>query len=314
MPLSCRRQTLLSYFGEESQPCGKCDLCDKPAEVFDATEAVRKALSAALRSEERFGAGQLIDILRGNMTAKVKQFGHDRLPTFGVGREYSQAQWQAIFRQMMGHDLMRPNPERFGALTMTDAAIPILKGEAQITLRADSVKRPERRPAVKALVTDEDAPLLSALKAKRRALAEAANVPAYVIFPDRTLIEMAEARPDTLDAMARISGVGAKKLEKYGREFLSVVTGAPAQVHPTRRKLAGKEAGALFDQLIEAQNLLQRGEDGTLKPMSCTHSTLRHIAERRPGSLSELERLPGMGPQKVERFGPAFLDVLADAG
>ncbi len=311
--LECRRQTLLAYFGEDSAPCGHCDLCDKPAETFDATQAVRKALSAALRTEEWFGAGHLIDILMGNATDKVRQKGHDDLPTFGVGREYSKPQWQAIFRQMMGHDLMRPNPDRHGALTMTDAAIPILKGEAGITLRADSVKRPDRRPAVKTLVNDEDAPLLSALKAKRRALAEAANVPAYVIFNDKTLIEMAETRPQTLDQMARISGVGAKKLERYGRDFIGVINSDAAQMHPMRRKMAGKPQGALFDRLLDLQNQLQRGEDGTLKPLSCTHSTLRHIAERRPATLSELERLPGMGAREVERFGTAFLDVLAEA-
>lgn len=244
----------------------------------------------------------------------MQQRGHDALPTFGVGREYSKPQWQAIFRQMMGHDLMRPNPDRHGALTMTDGAIPILKGESGITLRSDSVQRPDRRPAVKTLVGEEDAPLLSALKAKRRGLAESANVPAYVIFTDKTLIEMAETRPQTLDQMARISGVGAKKLERYGREFLTVINSDAAQMHPMRRKMAGKPQGALFDRLLDMQNTLQRGVDGTQKPLSCTHSTLRHIAERRPSTLSDLERLPGMGAQKVERFGTAFLDVLADAG
>lgn len=312
--MKCRRQNLLTYFGETSEPCGNCDLCDKPAETFDATLAVRKALSAALRTEEWFGAGHLIDILMGNNTDKVQQRGHDALPTFGVGREYSKPQWQAIFRQMMGHDLMRPNPDRHGALTMTDGAIPILKGESGITLRSDSVQRPDRRPAVKALVGEEDAPLLSALKAKRRGLAESANVPAYVIFTDKTLIEMAETRPQTLDQMARISGVGAKKLERYGREFLTVINSDAAQMHPMRRKMAGKPQGALFDRLLDIQNTLQRGVDGTQKPLSCAHSTLRHIAERRPSTLSDLERLPGMGAREVERFGTAFLDVLADAG
>ena len=102
-------QNLLKYFGEDPAPCGHCDLCDKPAEIFDGTMPVRMALSAALRTDERFGAGHLIDIVLGNMTDKVKQWNHDQLPTFGVGKEYSRVQWQAIFRQMMGHDLMRPN-------------------------------------------------------------------------------------------------------------------------------------------------------------------------------------------------------------
>ena len=311
--LHCRRQTLLGYFGEAAEPCGNCDLCDTPAEVFDGTEAVRKALSAILRTGEYFGAGHLIDILTGNETDKVRQRGHDALPTFGVGREFDRRQWQAIFRQMMGHDLVRPDPDRHGALRMTEHARPILKDEQGIELRRDTIKNTPRRPVVKSLVSDEDAPLLSALKAKRRALAEAANAPAYIIFNDRTLIEMAETKPSTLDEMARIGGVGAKKLESYGREFLSVITGEVApEMHPTRRKMAGRVSGTVFDRLTDVQSQLSRGEDGTGKYMSCNHSTLRHIAERRPTSLSDIERVPGMGAQKAERFGRAFLDILTE--
>ena len=310
----CRRQRLLAYFGETAAPCGNCDLCDTPPQLFDGTEAVRKALSAILRTQEWFGAGHLIDILTGTATDKVRERGHDGLPTFGVGRDLPKAQWQAVFRQMMGHDLIRPDPERHGALRMTEVARPILRGEAEITLRRDSIARAASRPVVKTLVSEEDAPLLSALKAKRRALAEAARVPAYVIFPDRTLIEMAESRPATLDAMARITGVGAKKLESYGLAFLEVITGAAERLHPARMKLAGRPAAEVFDRLAEAQARLARGEDGTGKPLSCGNATLRQIAETRPRSLAELERLPGMGSQRTERFGAAFLAVLQAAG
>ncbi|MBK1634178.1 DNA helicase RecQ [Rhodovulum adriaticum] len=312
--LTCRRQTLLAYFGETAEPCGHCDLCESPPARFDGTEAVRKALSAMLRTGENFGTGHLVDILTGNETDKVRQRGHDQLPTFGVGREFDRKGWQAVFRQMMGRDLVRPDPERHGALRMMQVARPILRGEEGIELRRDTIAAAKSRPAVRALVSDEDAPLLSALKAKRRALAEAARVPAYVIFTDRTLIEMAETRPETMDQMARITGVGATKLERYGAAFLEVITGAAADLpHPARRRLAGREAGALFDRLAEVQRDLARGTDGTGKFLSCTNATLRHIAERRPGSVSELERLPGMGPAKAERFGAAFLDVLGGA-
>ncbi|OJY32298.1 MAG: ATP-dependent DNA helicase RecQ [Rhodobacterales bacterium 65-51] len=308
----CRRQVLLGYFGEASEPCGNCDICDRPAQVFDATEPVRKALSAVLRTGEWFGAGHLIDILTGNNTAKVREKGHDQLPTFGVGRDLSKTGWGAVFRQMMGRDLLRPDPERFGALRMTEAARPILRGEANITLRRDTVQT-TARPAAKSLVAEEDAPLLSALKAKRRALAEAARVPAYVIFPDRTLIEMAERRPATLDEMSRVSGVGAKKLESYGTAFLSVINGAADPVHPARARLAGQLAGALFDLLAEAQLRLMRGEDGTGKPMSLSQSALRRIAEARPSTLSDLDRAGDLGPARLERFGEAFLTLCRDA-
>ena len=309
---ACRRQRLLAYFGETSDPCGNCDLCETPPELFDGTEAVRKALSAILRTGESFGAGHLIDILTGAMTDKVRERGHDGLPTFAVGRDLPKAEWQAVFRQMMGHDLIRPDPERHGAFRMTEAARPILRGEDGITLRRDTIRKSVGRPVVKTLVSDEDAPLLSALKAKRRALAEAARVPAYVIFTDRTLIEMAEKRPATLDDMARISGVGAKKLESYGAAFLEVVAGAADPMHPTRMKLAGRPEGALFDRLMAAQAELARGEDGTGKYLSCTHSTLRKIAESRPRNLSDLNRIAGLGDQKIDRFGPRFLQILAE--
>jgi ATP-dependent DNA helicase RecQ len=163
------------------------------------------------------------------------------------------------------------------------------------------------------MVAEQDMGLLSALKAKRRALAEAAGVPAYVIFADRTLIEMAEKRPATLDQMMGITGIGAKKLESYGRGFLEVITGAGvAELHPARKALVGRDSGAIFDRLSETQLRLARGEDGTGKHLSCTHSTLRHLAERKPSTLSEMAAIQGMGDLKVERFGEAFLDVIRE--
>jgi ATP-dependent DNA helicase RecQ len=314
--LACRRQVLLGYFGEVTDPCGACDLCDRPAQLFDATEPVRKALSAILRTGEWFGAGHLIDILTGTATAKVRERGHDQLPTFAVGRDLTKPAWGAVFRQMLGRDLVRPDPDRHGALRMTEAARPILRGEASVTLRRDTVEAATAQGGAEAAarpqVAEEDAGLLAALKARRRALAEAQNVPAYVVFADRTLIEMAERRPASLDQMARISGVGAKKLESYGPAFLEVITGAAEAVHPARMRLAGTPEGAVFDRLAEAQLALARGEDGTGKYLSCTHSTLRQIAERRPSTLAELVAIQGMGEQKVERFGAAFLAVLRE--
>jgi ATP-dependent DNA helicase RecQ len=309
--LGCRRQVLLGYFGEPCEPCGCCDLCDRPAEVIDGTEAVRKALSAALRTQESFGAGHLIDILLGVATEKVRQRGHDTLPTFGIGREFDRRQWQAIFRQMMGHDLMRPDPARHGALVMTDKARPILRGEEGISLRADTIRRARATVVVRSLVAEEDAPLLSALKAKRRALAEAQGVPAYIVFTDKTLIEMAETRPATLDAMADISGVGAAKLDRYGAEFLAVITGAPPRPeHPLRRARAGRDTGRIYDSLAEAQAALVRGPDGIDKPMRCSPAQLARLADQRPADLASLSRL--IGERHAERFGEAFLDVIRD--
>ena len=307
----CRRQVLLGYFDEASEPCGNCDLCARPALMFDATDAVRKALSAILRTGEYFGAGHLIDILTGNATAKVLERGHNTLPTFAVGRDLSKPAWGAVFRQMMGRDLVRPDPDRFGALRITDAARPILRGEEAISLRLDTLESARPEPAAKAQVDDEDADLLSALKARRRQLAEAQKVPTYIVFADRTLIEMAQRRPQTRDQMMGITGIGAKKLESYGAAFLAVITGAaPQGMHPARRKLAGRDAGQLHDRLAEVQLELARGADGTGKHLTCTNATLRQIAERRPSTLSGLADIPGMGEAKIDRFGAAFLGVL----
>lgn len=307
----CRRQQLLAYFGEISEPCGNCDLCAEPPDLFDGTVDVMKALSAILRTGEYFGSGHLIDILRGNMTDRVRERGHDDLPTFGVGKDHDKRLWQAIFRQMLGLDLVRPDPERHGALRITEKAHPVLRGEAQVELRRDTLKATSRRPAAKMMVSEEDAPLLSALKAKRRALAEAARVPAYVVFNDKTLIEMAETRPADLDAMARIGGVGAKKLESYGRAFLQVIIGDTPDVHPQRRKLAGRVEGDIYDQLQDAANELVRGACGGEKYLTVSAATLRDIAVRKPVNLDAFGRIKGMDEPRILRFGPAFLNILA---
>lgn len=308
--LKCRRLNLLGYFGESDIKCGNCDLCDSPPETFDGTQPVRKALSAILRTDQYFGAGHLIDILLGNFTEKIGSHGHENLPTFGVGKELSRVKWQAIFRQMMGHDLIRPDAERYGALRMTEKALPILRGEQSITLRLDTIKSAKGNRSVKTLISDEHAPMLTALKAKRRVLAETAGVPAYIIFNDKTLIDMAQRRPLNLDEMSRINGVGAKKLENFGNIFLTVINGEVDHMHPRRRKLAGAQEGELYDLLVEVQSKLSRGPIGVDKPMSCSASLLSKITKLKPRSLNEMSKI--IGAQKTDRFGVAFLDVLAD--
>ena len=304
----CRRKRLLAYVGEESGDCGHCDLCQTPPKLFDGQQSVRMALSAMVRTGEWLGAGHVADVLTGNITDKIRARGHDQLPTFGVGRDQSRGQWQGIFRQMMGLDLCRPDPARHGALHLTDAAHPVLRGEESVTLRQDTATRAKGGNVVRTQVSEEDEPLLSALKAKRRALAEAARVPAYVIFPDRTLIEMVQQRPANLDEMAQVNGVGAKKLESYGDEFLSVIAGEQPRLHPHRRALAGRPEGELFDRLLEAQNRLLRGEDGTEKPLSCSTTQIRRIAEMKPVDQASLGR--HLDEARLDRFGAAFLDEI----
>jgi ATP-dependent DNA helicase RecQ len=308
----CRRVTLLAYFGETAAPCGACDLCRAPPRRFDATVAAQKALSAMLRTGERFGAEHLIAVLRGEATEKVRAQGHDALPTFGVGREFDAGQWRSLLRQLCALGIVWTDPARHGAWRVAEAARDVLRGARRLDLREDAGASPKPAgPQPAALVAPEDEPLFSALKARRRALAEAQAVPAYVIFPDRTLAEIATRRPLTLDALAAVHGVGAAKLDRYGRAFLEVVTGAPvAAPHPARRRLAG-DARPLFDRLEAAARDLARGADGAGKPLSLTRATLARIADARPRSLAALEALPGVGPQKAERFGEALLRIIA---
>jgi ATP-dependent DNA helicase RecQ len=187
-------------------------------------------------------------------------------------------------------------------------ALEILSDKKSITLRMDTIKSAKTSHRIKMLVSEADAPLLSALKAKRRGLAETAGVPAYIIFNDKTLVEMAQKRPINLDEMAHINGVGAKKLENFGNLFLEVINGEVERLHPSRRKLAGNKEGNLYDLLLEAQNRLIRGEKGLDKPMSCSASLLVKVAQRKPSSIKEMSYI--LDEKRAERFGTAFLDIL----
>lgn len=306
----CRRRVLLRYFGDDIETCNNCDLCDAPPILFDGTKHVRMALSAILRTEERYGAGYLIDILRGKLTDKIKQNAHEQLPTFSIGEDYSKSEWQGVFRQMMGYDLIRPDIERFGAFRMTEMARPILRDEQKIELRKDTIIKEVRKTKVKSLVAEEDETLFSALKSKRRFLAEALNAPAYVVFADAVLMEMARSRPSSLDEFSKLSGVGAVKLERYGKAFLEVINNNFQELHPSRRRLAGKEAGKIFDQLQAMQLELMHGAYGHDKPLVCSASVLAKIAAVKPRDMEALKGL--LGDRKTERFGVAFLKILLD--
>ncbi|MAS44882.1 MAG: DNA helicase RecQ [Rhodobacteraceae bacterium] len=329
----CRRQTLLAYFGEaRPEPCGNCDLCRNPPVLFDATEAAQKALSAIYRTGESFGAEHIINVLIGKTDARGERLGHDQLAVYGLGRDMDKGTWRGVLRQLLALGMAAVDG-RTGGWRLTEEARPVLRGETRLQLRKDAMAprgagRPDGRAAPSALVDPEDEALLAALKRLRRELAEAQNAPAYIVFPDRTLIEMATKKPRSLDEMGRISGVGAAKLARYGAAFLEALTGAPApEEHPARNRLSvaaarragrngardgdGPDAGALFDALRAAQTSLARGADGTGKPLACTAATLAKIAERRPADLETLAGIPGMSAAKAERFGPAFLSILA---
>jgi ATP-dependent DNA helicase RecQ len=223
----CRRQTLLRYFGETVGPCGNCDVCAGGVAMIDGTIAAQKAMSAILRTGERFGSEHLIDILIGEDTESIRKFGHDRLPTFGVGKENNRNQWRSIFRQLYAAGILSLDITGYGRWTVLPAGRAVLTGKAKLELRRDAVaegKKAARRTAAAAAVTGEaDQALFQALRARRSALAKAQAVPAYVILPDRSLIDMARRKPATPAEMAEVHGVGEAKLARYGGAFLEVI-------------------------------------------------------------------------------------------
>ena len=225
----CRRVRLLDYFGEASAPCGNCDTCLEPPQIWDATDAARKALSCIYRTGQRFGAVHLIDVLRGRVTDRVTQWGHDRLNVFGIGADLDEAAWRNVFRQLAALGYVRPDHEAYGALRLTDASRPVLKGGQQVDMRHVAPRKGRaakpRRGTTAAAVPAASAGLLERLKNWRTEQARAQSVPAYVIFHDRTLAEIAAARPADIDALAAVSGIGAKKLERYGESLLELVRG-----------------------------------------------------------------------------------------
>ena len=234
---ACRRACLLDYFGESHQSCGNCDNCIAPPQEWDGTEAARKLMSCVFRCEQAsgfaFGAQHIIDVLCGKSTPKVKQFGHERLSTFGIGAELGAAQWRSVLRQLVMLRLVKVDHERFNTLRLTDASREVLRGERTLQLRRQverpAPKRGERRPVDAARVGDEAASaegnddVFEALRAWRREVAREHGVPAYTVFHDSTLRELSGSRPDSLQALRGISGIGAKKIERYGVALLSVI-------------------------------------------------------------------------------------------
>ena len=223
---SCRRQALLAYFGDNlAEPCGNCDNCLQPPETWDATEAVQKALSCVYRTGQRFGASYVTDVLLGKEHERVLSFGHHHLSTFGIGTDLSATQWRSVFRQLVARGLLKVDMEGYGSLVLTERSRPVLRGEESVNLRLDKrTPRPARdRKSPREPVAPADATLWEALRDKRRSLAEAQGVPPYVIFHDASLTEMAQRKPQTLDEFAVITGVGEKKLARYGPAFLEVI-------------------------------------------------------------------------------------------
>jgi ATP-dependent DNA helicase RecQ len=243
----CRRQVLLRHFGETlAQPCGNCDLCLEPERSTDVTEVARKALSAVYRTGQRFGAAHVVDVLLGGDTARIRELGHQQLSVYGIGKELDRGQWRSLFRQLTSQGYLVSDEESHGGLRLgeADRVKPLLRGEASLALRLAPPAKERRRGGAAGgsgsgsgsgsggatgpggLPENVDASLLAALKAWRLQQAREQAVPPYVVFHDRTLLEIAARLPADLDALSQVSGVGAAKLERYGQAVLQVLQDA----------------------------------------------------------------------------------------
>ena len=233
---ACRRQHLLAYFGETLRaPCGNCDNCLEPPETWDASVVAQKALSCVYRTGQRYGATHLTAVLRGEADERIRSLRHDAVSTFGVGSDLDRQQWRGVFRQLVASGLLATDEDGYGTLRLTAASREVLRGERKVHLRrqADSAERRSRKRSARGArahasldIAPHEAALWEALRELRGRLAKEQGVPAYVIFHDATLLAMLRERPQSLSALGGISGVGERKLERYGEAFLGALRAA----------------------------------------------------------------------------------------
>ncbi len=225
--MQCRRQVLLAGFGETyPHACGNCDNCLQPADSWDATQAARKALSCVYRTGQRFGVVHLIEVLRGGESERIRQFGHDKLSTYGIGTDLDVKAWRGVFRQLVAAGLLEVDSEGFGGLRLTDASRAVLTGVQTVTLRKELPSRKRERDGgarTGVPVQSQDLHLFRALRDLRARLAREQNVPAYVIFHDSTLRNIAEKRPESMGELGQVGGIGGAKLERYGADVLDII-------------------------------------------------------------------------------------------
>ncbi|MFJ7883248.1 DNA helicase RecQ [Pseudomonas sp. NPDC096917] len=300
----CRRQTLLAYFDEDMpQPCGHCDNCVDGVQTWDATEPARQALSAIYRTGQRYGTGHLIDVLLGRENEKTRSMGHQHLSVFGVGKARAEGEWRTLFRQLVARGLADIDIEGYGGLRLSDTCRPLLRGEVTLELRRElkpqtSVKSSSASPASQ-LVRGDEREQWEALRALRRKLAEEHGVPPYVIFPDSTLLEMLRSQPTSLSDMAKVSGIGARKLERYGEAFLDVLGGqadTPKVVADIRHELISLARAGMTPLQISGQ--LQCSEKNV-------YTMLAEAIGRQELSLEQALDLP---EDLMEEVQDAFLD------
>ena len=300
----CRRQALLQYFGDHlEQPCNNCDTCLETVETWDGTLVAQQALSCIYRTGQRFGVGYLIDVLRGKVTERIIGFAHDKQSTFGIGKELDEQQWSSVFRQLVARSLVSVNFDHFGVLQLTDACRPILRGEQQLMLRKDikpEKSRLRKKGASKSVNRGgSNSELWEALRAKRREIADAQDVPPYIIFNDATLTAMLEIKPTNRQQMALISGVGEQKLKLYADQFLAVISDYVSE-HTTPDTVT--ESADLFKLGFTIQQIAQkRGyKDETI---------YNHLSQALEQGLLVLRDVVELPDPEIKRIEDAILSL-----
>ncbi len=302
--ISCRRQSLLNYFDEKlDQPCGNCDNCLSPAETWDATVAAQKALSCVHRTNQRFGVSYLVDVLTGKDSERIRQFGHDNLNVYGLGKEYDAKQWRTIFRQLISRNLLAVDVEGHGSLRLTENCRRVLRGEETLLLRKESKRAKTSRKGRKSYNTDNAAnnALWEALRACRKTLADENGVPPFVIFHDATLAEMMERQPENRQQLLNISGVGESKLEKYGEAFLQVIA-----------EFKNNEHSEASDTVNETLQLFRSGQDiETIasKRNIKTSTVYSHLASCIEQGELNLDEVIDLKPQDISIIHETLLSV-----
>ncbi len=256
----CRRQVLLEYFGETAQPCGNCDTCMTPVETFDGTVQAQKFLSTVVRTNQRFGAGHLIDILLGKSTPRVSELNHHTLTTFGIGQEFTEKQWRSVVRQLVGSSYLTTDEEGYGSLKLTPKSSPVLKGQEKLEFRQDTAVKAERKQrAAQAELQGADGELFVALRTLRAEIAREQGVPAYVIFHDSTLRQMATDKPRSLKAFGKLSGVGSRKLSSYGQAFIGVILQSAPVLENEAEQVIKQRMPIVSDTVLGTWELLKEG-------------------------------------------------------
>lgn len=301
--VSCRRQALLGYFGDVlTEGCGNCDTCLEPVATWNGSVAAQQALSVIYRTGQRFGVSYLIDVLLGKVDDRIKQFGHDKQSTYGIGKALDEKQWRSVFRQLVAKSLVEVDFEAFGSLKLTEACRPVLRGEQTLMLRKDAQVIKSKNSSI-AKPKDNNA-LWNALRAKRREIAERENIPPYVIFHDATLMAMMENQPKNLQQLARISGIGNRKLDLYGTEFLEILLEFGG-ANTTEIAVTHQETLELFQLGLNVEQIAAKRN---LKP----DTIYTHLAQSLETGRIELNEVIELSTEEIQSIEDYLLSLSAE--